>query len=90
MVTFMDRMECESMKFKMVDCENTLMREIDMKELHQKDIAQTYRLAMESGEDINWYAVNLAIMRRWSKSGLIKIKEMAWSGKCFNYATDNN
>lgn len=73
------------MTCKLVACEDTLLREIAMPEMKQRDVAQTYRLAMESDEapTMNWGNVNRAIMERWSKSGLIQIKKMAHSGKCF-------
>lgn len=73
------------MKAEMILCESTILDEIGMKESKQRDIAQTYRLAMESSEcsTIDWGKVNRAIMERWSKSGLIRIKEMAHSGRCF-------
>lgn len=52
----------------------------------QRDVAQTYRLAMESanhGETPDWKRINTAILKRWSPAGLKRVKELAWSGKCF-------
>lgn len=55
----------------------------------QKQIAQTYALALRSQEPTDWKAANEAIIKRWSVSGLERIKKMAWSGKCFDeLATD--
>lgn len=73
------------MRIVMVDCQATILREIAMPESKQRDIAQTYRLAMESDEcrTIDWKVVNTAIIERWSVAGLKRIKEMAHSGKCF-------
>lgn len=73
------------MRFELANCENVILREVAMPEMKRRDIAQTYRLAMESSEcqRINWGKVNRAIMERWSKSGLIWIKEAAHSGRCF-------
>ena len=70
---------------ELFDCENTLLREIGMKEAKRLDIAKTYSLAMKSSEvnKINWGRVNKAIIERWSLSGLKWIKEKAWSGKAF-------
>ena len=69
-------------------CESTLLDEIKHKEVKRKHIAQTYALALRSSEHregrIDWAKVNKAIMDRWSRSGLVYIKNMAWSGKCFN------
>lgn len=64
-------------------CTQTLLDEIANPKMRQKNIAQTYRLAMKSSEETDWATVNAAIVRRWSRSGLEHIKEMAWSGKCF-------
>ncbi len=52
----------------------------------QKQIAQTYRLAMQSSWPTDWARVNQAILKRWPK-GLQRVKEMAWSGKCFQPTT---
>lgn len=73
------------MSFQLVCCEDTILREIAIPELKQRDIAQTYRLAMQSDEcsTMDWTKINRAIMERWSQSGLIRIKKMAHSGKCF-------
>ncbi len=51
--------------------------------LNQTQIAQTYALALQSSYPTDWKRVNEAIIKRWSKAGLTRIKEMAWSGKCF-------
>ena len=67
----------------MADCENVILRELQDKQFKQRDIAQSYALAMASGEDIDWQRVNKAIIERWSKSGLTRVKEMAWSGRCW-------
>ena len=64
-------------------CEDVILNELKHREVTQKDIAQTYRLALRSSEDIDWGKINKAIVKRWSLSGLKRIKETAWSGKCF-------
>lgn len=64
-------------------CTDTMLDEIADKGSVQKDIAQTYHLALRSSEETNWSEVNRAIIKRWSRSGLERIKEMAWSGRCF-------
>lgn len=48
----------------------------------QKQIAQTYALGLRSSWPTDWARVNAAILAKWPK-GLKRIKEMAWSGKCF-------
>jgi hypothetical protein len=75
------------MVIEMSNCENTLLNEIGNTHFKRKDIAKTYRLAMQSSECqnnlIDWRKVNEAIVARWSFSALNWIKEQAWSGKCF-------
>lgn len=51
--------------------------------LHQKDIAQTYALALQSSWPTDWPRVNRMIRARWSLSGLKRVKEMAHSGRCW-------
>lgn len=48
----------------------------------QRQVAQSYALGLRSSWPTDWARVNAAILRRWPK-GLVRIKEMAWSGKCF-------
>lgn len=69
----------------MVGCEETLLQEIACPELKQRDIAQSYHLAIRSDEarTMDWGRVNRAIIARWSVSGLERIKQMALSGRCF-------
>ena len=50
--------------------------------LTQRQIAQTYALAIRSSYPTDWAKVNGFILARWPK-GLERIKKMAWSGKCF-------
>lgn len=45
----------------------------------QADVAQRYAWAIQRG-DVDWKAVNEAIIARWSVSGLKRIKRMAWRG----------
>jgi hypothetical protein len=71
------------MRFELMGCENTILREIAMPEMKRRDIAQIYALTMRSGEAVDWGKINAAIISRWSKSGLVWIKEQAHSGKCF-------
>lgn len=49
---------------------------------NQRQIAQTYALALRSTWPTDWAKVNAMIVAKWPK-GLTRIKEMAWSGKCF-------
>jgi hypothetical protein len=45
----------------------------------QRDIAKKYQAAFYTIPDIDWHKINIAIAKRWpSKSGLTRVKEMAW------------
>lgn len=68
--------------FEIQDVENVIENEIKMK-CNQRQIAQTYALGLKSSYETDWAKVNKMIVERWSVSGLTRIKEMAWSGKCF-------
>lgn len=48
----------------------------------QRQVAQTYALGLRSTWPTDWAKVNQMIVARWPK-GLERIKNMAWSGKCF-------
>ena len=74
------------MKIEIVQGKETILREIADKSLKQRDVAQTYRLIMESSEcaTTDWKAINIAIIERWSVAGLKAIKAAAHSGSCFN------
>ena len=72
-----------NMRVVMVDCTNTILREIAIPEIRPRDVAQSYRLAMESGEAVDWAKVNSAIIERWGIDKLITIKTTAHSGRCF-------
>lgn len=65
-------------------CEMVILNEI-AQGLNRRQIAQTYRLALQSSESetMDWGKVNRAIIERWSVAGLAWIKKQAWSGKCF-------
>jgi len=72
------------MKIIMQNCESVLLMECGIKQIKRNDIAITYRFAMEAEkegrENIDWEKVNMAIIERWSKSGLQYIKNQAWKG----------
>lgn len=57
----------------------TLLNEISDPKILRKDVATTYRLALQSSEATDWKAVNKAIIERWSFSALEWIKKQAWS-----------
>lgn len=66
------------MRVELCDCENTLLQEIQNKSITRKSLALTYAMALCSSERVNFGRVNMAIVERWSVSGLIYIKKQAW------------
>lgn len=64
--------------FELENITKTILGEIAMPKLKQPDIAKTYALAIKSDEKIDWSAINQAIIARWSRSGLNRVKQMAW------------
>jgi len=67
--------------FYLVCCTSTLLAEIG-NGATQKQLAATYALAMRSeaagADKTDWSCVNRAIVKRWSMSGLVRVKDMAW------------
>ena len=64
-----------------------IFTEISDKRFKRKDIAKTYRLILEGQRDQADFAkINAAIIERWSISGLVYIKELAWGDKVFDTA----
>lgn len=57
-------------------CESVIENECSMKEIRQRDVAETYALAMVSSWKTDWGRANRAILKRWPK-GLNRVKEMA-------------
>ena len=64
--------------FELMDCTRVLLEEIADKRFKQRNIAQTYALALRSSYNTDWATVNKAIIERWSLSGLERIKNWAW------------
>ncbi len=67
----------------LIDAHTLIIQEIEAGST-QKEVAKTYALGLRSEEGFNYKAANEAILKRWKPSGLVRIKEMAWSGKCFD------
>lgn len=70
------------MPFEIACVESVIENEIKQG-LSQRQIAQTYALAIRSTWPTDWKKVNAMIIERWSVAGLNRIKELAHSGKCF-------
>lgn len=69
------------MRAHLLNVEDVIENEIRLG-ANQRSVAMTYALALQSDWPTDWKRVNAAIIARWPK-GLKRIKEMAWSGKCF-------
>ena len=52
------------MAIELICCTQTLLREIDNKDLKRDDVAKTYALAIVSSETVKWHNVNAAIIDR--------------------------
>ncbi len=70
--------------FKLINPEKIILDEIGDKRFIQKDIAKTYHLVLLQGLEVDWSKINKAIVKRWSRTGLDRIKKLALSGKCFD------
>lgn len=72
----------DRVQISLVCCTQTLVNEVAMKQMKQRDIASTYAMALVSesrGADRpDWETINTAILARWSMSGLERIKKRAW------------
>ena len=60
-----------------MDAELVILEEIADNKFKRDDIAQTYAFCRDSREKIDWLKVNIAILNRWSLSGLNYIKSKA-------------
>jgi hypothetical protein len=65
----------------LVCCTQTIVDEIAIKEIRQKDVALSCALAILSAahgvDDQNWGIINRAILSRWKMCGLERIKKRA-------------
>lgn len=74
-----------SERWELADVEAVIEREI-AQNATQRQVAQTYALGLRSTWPTDWARVNSMILARWSRSGLLRIKRMAWDGTCFRSA----
>ena len=65
------------MREENLSCENQLLRDIANTRLKRRDLAQTYRYAMQSDAQVDWEKVHQAIIDRWSYFGLEWIRREA-------------
>lgn len=66
------------MRVELTCCTQVLLQEVQDEKFDQASVAMTYAMAIRSSHETNWKAVNEAIISRWSRSGLERIKRMAW------------
>jgi len=67
--------------YELMNTTESLLQEINDNKFTKKDVAQTYRLAIISSDKTDWEKVNRAIIKKWSMSALIDIKNWAHSGR---------
>ncbi len=69
-------------QINLVCCTQVLLQDIGAEEVTQKDTALTYAMAIKSALDgadrPDWPTINQAIIERWGKRGLVRIKKLAW------------
>lgn len=83
----MKKTRAKAPRLVLAQCERVLLEEIASAEFKRRDVALTYRLAMFSGETVDWTRVNRAIVMRWSPSGLQYIKRLAWNTRASGSGT---
>lgn len=67
-----------------VDWQAFILEEITDSKMKRVHVAHTYQILMEKmGARADWKVINAAIVKRWSKSGLVWIKQRAHSDKPF-------
>src|SRR4051812_39528763 len=69
----------ERLTIEMHDPERVIMQEIADKQITQTSLAITYAFlfAQVEGDTADWPKINQAIIERWSRSGLQRVKTMA-------------
>lgn len=65
------------MSVEYYSCESRLLREIANYHFKRRHIAETYRDALYSGEEVDWEKVHQAIIERWSYFALEWIRREA-------------
>jgi hypothetical protein len=75
-LTGLTKAECNSKEYKSIT--DQLLEAIANLKLKRADIVDLYHQALISNEDVSWSKINDAIMSRWSKAGLMWIKNRAW------------
>ena len=70
-----------ALQAELLCCTQVICNEIEQG-LTQNVVAATYALAIRSeangADKPDWPVINRAIMRRWSPSGLKRVKKLAW------------
>ena len=80
--TDVDRAPVDAVVSVEIACVESMIENEIKQGCNQRQIAQTYALALRSSWPTNWANVNAMILAKWPK-GLERIKQMALSGKCF-------
>lgn len=72
----------ENLQINLVCCTQVILQDVGAKECRQRDVALTYAMAIKSeaqgADKPDWRTINDAILGRWKKSGLVRVKNRAW------------
>lgn len=66
------------MKIELMNCEENILEEIKHSDITRDLIVSSYYWCIKSTEPVNWKKINQAIIKKWSRSGLLYIKKKAW------------
>lgn len=55
-----------------------ILTAVQDKSNQQKHIAAIYAKAVRRASNYDWPCINQTIIKRWSQSGLLRVKKMAW------------
>lgn len=71
----------DSWQINLVCCTQVILNEI-AQGISQKSVALSYAMAIKSeaqgADEPDWPAINQAVIARWSRAGLIRVKNRAW------------
>lgn len=73
----------DTLTFYLVCCTQVICNEVAHKEITQRDVALSYAMALKSeaqgADKPDWKQINEAIIARWGKDGLTRVKNRAWA-----------
>lgn len=73
-----DSLERIKMELELSTPIETVLNEINVLRLPQKEVAKTCAILIMSRKELDWTEINKAIVARWSKSARERVLGMAW------------